>query len=160
MQPPTSLFNLALLSLFASSLAAPNPNPAPAVVDPVMSASMAIPYTLQAGPTRYAPMQTQPGKSITATETRRQYPTSAYTIFTTKGPAPNIQTTVTQGWDYTLSSKINTVCFCLDTDRLRCWILLTFFRGALRRRHSQCQRRICKSFCRGGEIKGVLVVVW
>ncbi|PUU80589.1 hypothetical protein B9Z19DRAFT_1079022 [Tuber borchii] len=107
MQFPTSLFNLALLSLLASSLAAPNPNPAPAV-DPVMSASMAIPYTLQTGPTRYAPMQTQPGQSITATETRRQYPTSAYTIFTTRGPAPNIQTTVTQGWDYTLSSKINT----------------------------------------------------
>ncbi|RPA93154.1 cell wall synthesis [Choiromyces venosus 120613-1] len=81
-----------------------------------MSASMAIPYTLQTGPTRYAPMQTQPGQSITATETRRQYPTSAYTIFTTKGPIPNIQATITQGWDYTVTSKINTVCFYLILD--------------------------------------------
>jgi len=49
--------------------------------------------------------------------------------------------------------------FYLDTDRLGCWILLTFFRGALRRRHSQGRKRIYRSFCRGGEIKGVLVVL-
>jgi len=72
--------------------------------------SAELPYTLQTGPTRYAPMQSQPGKSITVKEVSMQYPTSACTIFKTRGPRPNVQTTITLPWDYVVTYAINTVC--------------------------------------------------
>lgn len=96
------------------------PAPENKVVDPATVTGAAavaqsdyvkLPYTLQTGPTLYAPMQIQPGKSITATSAKRQYPTSAYTLFTTAGPKPNKEVTVTLPWDYTIDSKVNTVCW-------------------------------------------------
>lgn len=73
------------------------------------AASVRIPYTLQTGATRYAPMQTQPGARITATKASRLYPTSAYSLFTTKGPPPNVRTTITLPWDYVVTTAINMV---------------------------------------------------
>jgi len=68
-----------------------------------------VPYTMQLGPTRYAPMQTQPGRRITAQTASRMFPTSSYTVFKTKGPDPKVQTTITQSWDYKVTSLENTV---------------------------------------------------
>jgi len=67
-----------------------------------------IPYTEQTGSTRFAPMQTQPGSRITAKSLSRQYPTSSYSVFKTKAGPPKVQTTITQSWDYTRTSKENT----------------------------------------------------
>lgn len=83
------------------TVAPPRPN-APANDEEVVT------YTRQTGKTRFAPMQTQPGKRITAKETKRQYPTSTYTVFTTRGPKPNVETTVTRPWNYKVVSLENT----------------------------------------------------
>lgn len=73
----------------------------------VNSASFSIPYTLQTGRTRYAPMQTQPGSTVTATTWTRQFPTSAVTYYTTMGPKPVVYSTITPGWNYTVSLAMN-----------------------------------------------------
>ncbi|KAI5781170.1 hypothetical protein EDC01DRAFT_666508 [Geopyxis carbonaria] len=67
-----------------------------------------VPYTKQTGQTRYAPMQLQPAKTMRATAISRQYPTSAYSVFNTKIPRPNVQTTITMTWTYKVTTKINT----------------------------------------------------
>ena len=67
-------------------------------------------YTLQTGPTRYAPMQPIPPKTITATDTKPLYPTSDVVIAKTKLPIPKIQTTLTQSQTFSVQSKANTVC--------------------------------------------------
>lgn len=66
-----------------------------------------IPYTLQTGKTRYAPMQTQPGSEITATTWNRRFPTSAVTYYTSASPSPNVHSTITPGWNYTAISAVN-----------------------------------------------------
>lgn len=77
----------------------------------LVSSLIKVPYTMQTGPTMYAPMQRQPGRSITVATPRRQYPTSAYTVYTRAGGRPDRDTTITVPWDYTVDSRINTVCF-------------------------------------------------
>lgn len=70
-------------------------------------ASFTVPYTLQTGSWRYAPMQTQPASTITATTWSRRFPTSAVTYYTSLSPSPNVQSTITPGWNYTAISAIN-----------------------------------------------------
>lgn len=72
------------------------------------AAGAKVTYTRQTGKTKYAPMQSQPGTKITAKSAKRQYPTSDSKIFTTKGPKPNADTTITQKWDYSWTTKTNT----------------------------------------------------
>ncbi|EKG15562.1 hypothetical protein MPH_07228 [Macrophomina phaseolina MS6] len=67
--------------------------------------SFTIPYTMQTGLTRYAPMQGVPSSKITQSTASRQYPTSAYTVYTTYAPTPTAVMTVTQGGTFTISSK-------------------------------------------------------
>ncbi|KAH0536993.1 hypothetical protein FGG08_006165 [Glutinoglossum americanum] len=67
----------------------------------------AVPYTMQTGPTRYAPMQPQPGTSITAKKVTPLWPTSAVTFAKTFLPQPTIQTTLTQNPTYGLPSIEN-----------------------------------------------------
>lgn len=69
-----------------------------------------VEYTMQTGPTRYAPMQPVPPKTITAKNTKPLYPKSSVVIATTKLPIPSIQTTLTQSQTYSVSSMVNTVC--------------------------------------------------
>lgn len=69
-----------------------------------------IPYQLQSGPTRYAPMAKKPGTSITAKTATRQYPTSDYEIATTYLPEANVEITVSAPVTYSTSSIENTVC--------------------------------------------------
>ena len=73
----------------------------------VDSRSFSVTYTKQTGRTRYAPMQTQPGKSITYTSMTRRFPTSSYSAYSTYKKSPNVMTTITPGWDYTPASKPN-----------------------------------------------------
>jgi hypothetical protein len=69
-----------------------------------------VAYTMQTGPTRYAPMQPVPPTKVTATNTKPLYPTSSVKIATTFLPIPDIQTTITQSQTYSVSSRANTVC--------------------------------------------------
>ncbi|GME83367.1 unnamed protein product [Ambrosiozyma monospora] len=72
-----------------------------------ISASFTVPYTAQTGKTRYAPMQTQPGSTVTATTWTRKFPASSVTYYTSNSPSPVVHSTVTPGWSYTMSSVIN-----------------------------------------------------
>ncbi|KAB8232343.1 hypothetical protein ETB97_011083 [Aspergillus alliaceus] len=68
-----------------------------------------IPYQLQTGPTRYAPMAKKPGSTIpTDKSPTPQYPTSAYDIATAYLPVPTVQTTVSASLTYSVSSIENT----------------------------------------------------
>lgn len=73
----------------------------------VNSKSFSITYTLQTGRTRYAPMQMQPGSTITHTTWSRRYPTSAVTIYSTKHKSPVVYSTITPGWSYSRKSFTN-----------------------------------------------------
>jgi len=82
---------------------AQNPGAAP------VGGDFGVAYTMQTGPTRYAPMQPVPPKTITAKNTKPLYPTSSVQIATTRLPIPKIQTTITQSQTYSVSSRENTV---------------------------------------------------
>lgn len=66
-------------------------------------------YTMQTGPTRYAPMQPVPPKSITAKDTKPLYPTSSVSIAKSRLPIPSIKTTLTQSQTASVQSRENTV---------------------------------------------------
>lgn len=69
-----------------------------------------ISFQFQTGPTRYAPMQLQPGPTITKQDTAPHYPTSAWIVATTFFPIPTIVTTITQNpTDAAVVSRENTV---------------------------------------------------
>ncbi|KAG5419416.1 KRE9 [Candida metapsilosis] len=72
-----------------------------------MSKSFSIPYTLQTGRTRFAPMQMQPGSKVTATTWSMRHPTSAVTYYSAKHTKPVVHSTITPGWSYTASSEVN-----------------------------------------------------
>lgn len=67
-----------------------------------------VTYTLQTGTVRFAPMQTQPGSTITHTSWSRRHATSSYTPYSTIRPSPSVYSTITPGWDYAVTSKYNT----------------------------------------------------
>lgn len=73
----------------------------------VNSKSFSITYTLQTGRTRYAPMQMQPGSTITHTAYSRRYPTSAVTYYSTRAKSPVVYSTITPGWSYSRKSHTN-----------------------------------------------------
>lgn len=68
-----------------------------------------VPYTLQTGTIRYAPMPPMPQTSITAKNASPQFPTSAYTIYHTIAGTPNAVTTQTAVQTFSTSSRENTV---------------------------------------------------
>ncbi|KAG2418650.1 hypothetical protein HFD88_001751 [Aspergillus terreus] len=68
-----------------------------------------IPYELQVGPTRYAPMAKQPGSTIPPNlSPTPQHPASPYTIATTFLPAPTVQQTMTATLTHSVVSMENT----------------------------------------------------
>lgn len=69
--------------------------------------SFTVPYTMQTGKTRYAPMQSQPGSTVTMTTWSRQFPTSSVLYALTFLLIPSILTTITPGWSYTMKSAPN-----------------------------------------------------
>lgn len=69
-----------------------------------------VPYTMQTGVIRYAPMAQQAPSKITAKGNARQYPTSAYTIWSRSGmPQPDATQTLTQAYTWSYSSIEATV---------------------------------------------------
>ncbi|KAK9377367.1 uncharacterized protein V1513DRAFT_476942 [Lipomyces chichibuensis] len=68
-----------------------------------------VSYPYQDGwATKFAPMQRQPGTTVTASTASRRFPTSAISaIFKTNTLQPYAQSTVTLSWDYTPTSVIN-----------------------------------------------------
>lgn len=74
---------------------------------PAGTAGFDVPYDQQGGATRYAPMQPMAGTKITAQDMKRQWPTSAYTIYTTNGAPPAIATTITQPQTGSVASIAN-----------------------------------------------------
>lgn len=76
---------------------------------PGVAGDFGVEYTMQTGPTRYAPMQPVPPTKVTATNTKPLYPQSNVRIATTFLPIPNIQTTITQSQTFSVSSVENTV---------------------------------------------------
>ncbi|SCU87452.1 LADA_0E04082g1_1 [Lachancea dasiensis] len=71
------------------------------------SKSFTVPYTKQTGSFRYAPMQTQPSGSVTATSWTRRFPTSAVTFYSTYQTSVQQASTITPGWSYTITSEVN-----------------------------------------------------
>ena len=69
--------------------------------------SYKIPYGLQSGVVKFAPMQTQPGSKTTYSTWSRRFPTSSLSIYTTYGKRPTVRTTTTSKWDYTPTSLVN-----------------------------------------------------
>lgn len=106
------------------------------------------PYTLQTGLTRYAPMQPQPPKTITAKNPTPLWPTSAVQFATTFLPRPSQVTTLTQSGTFSVSSMENTVCLIVFTIRV-------YANANARLPPQRCPQTICKSFWHGGRIKSV-----
>ncbi|CCH46934.1 Cell wall synthesis protein [Wickerhamomyces ciferrii] len=73
----------------------------------LISLSFDIHYTSQNGLTKYAPMQVQPGSTITKTKWSRRYDTSAVSYFSKIKNEVSVESTITPGWNYTMSSDIN-----------------------------------------------------
>lgn len=80
-------------------------NPAKSAAD----GPWAVPYTLQTGLTRYAPMQPLPPTKITVDKATPLFPTSAVTFAKTWLPPASIQTTLTQSATYVINSRANDV---------------------------------------------------
>lgn len=82
---------------------------APAAAAPGLGAHT-IPYELQSGLTRYAPMAKRPGSTIPPGKPTPQHPTSHYSIATAYLGAPTVQTTVSATDTYKVTNIENTVC--------------------------------------------------
>lgn len=71
-----------------------------------------VPYTLQTGATKYAPMQRRPGTKITMKAASMQYPTSVAQTAKTFLPTPAQVTTMTLSGTYNLPESVeNTVSY-------------------------------------------------
>ncbi|KAH3670268.1 hypothetical protein WICMUC_004921 [Wickerhamomyces mucosus] len=79
-----------------------------------LSSSFALAYTLQTGITRYAPMQTQPGSTVTATTWTKRFPASSVTYYSTMRSSLDQSSTLTPGWSYTISSAVNWASYASD----------------------------------------------
>ena len=68
-----------------------------------------VPYTMQTGSIKYAPMQGRPGTKITAQSPTPKYPTSSVSLAVTFLPTPVQITTMTVPQTFLASSRANTV---------------------------------------------------
>lgn len=71
------------------------------------SMSFSVPYYLQNGLAKFAPMQLQPPTKVTKKTWSMVHPTSSFTYYKTKKRRPEQLTTVTPGWSYGLPSEWN-----------------------------------------------------
>lgn len=72
------------------------------------SSSISITYTAQTGGIRYAPMQMQPGTTITRSlKASPRYPTSSVSYFSAAHSPPFCSSTITPSWSYTWSELTN-----------------------------------------------------
>ncbi|KAK4960127.1 Cell wall synthesis protein kre9 precursor [Elasticomyces elasticus] len=70
-------------------------------------AEFTVPYNLQTGLTKYAPMQPVPPTKMTVNNYTPLYPTSAYTVATTWMPLPSIATTLTASQTMSAAAQSN-----------------------------------------------------
>ncbi|PYH76954.1 beta-1,6-glucan boisynthesis protein [Aspergillus uvarum CBS 121591] len=70
--------------------------------------ALTVPYQLQTGPTRYAPMAKKPASTIPAKLPTPQFAASAYTIATTYLPPATVQVTLSASVTYSVASIENT----------------------------------------------------
>ncbi|KAI9803295.1 MAG: hypothetical protein M1825_002086 [Sarcosagium campestre] len=107
--PARLVSQLSKRQVAAPGVAAPAVPPAAGAAAPAAGAAgdFNMAFSLQDGPTRFAPMQKQPGKSITATNTEPQYPVSKTVIATTFLAIPEAKTTITQSATDKVSSREN-----------------------------------------------------
>ncbi|KAH3899911.1 Knh1p SCDLUD_004223 [Saccharomycodes ludwigii] len=82
-------------------------NDANTIATSINSASFSIPYPKQSGIVKYAPMQMQPKKKVTATTWTRQFPTSKVTFYGSFKKSLDCESTITPGWSYTITSDVN-----------------------------------------------------
>jgi hypothetical protein len=68
-----------------------------------------VPYPLQAGPTRYAPMAKKPGTAIPTTSPTPQFPASPYTIATAYLKPGTVEMTLTASETVSVTMMENTV---------------------------------------------------
>lgn len=78
------------------------------------SMSFSVPYYLQSGLAKFAPMQTQPPTKVTQKTWSMKYPTSSFTYYSTKGTRCNQLTTVTPGWSYVIPLEWNDIAAAPD----------------------------------------------
>ncbi|CAI6422218.1 ALI_HP2_G0008290.mRNA.1.CDS.1 [Saccharomyces cerevisiae] len=71
------------------------------------SKSFTVPYNLQTGVVKYAPMQLQPATKVTAKTWKRKYATSEVTYYYTLRNSVDQHTTVTPGWSYIITADSN-----------------------------------------------------
>ncbi|KAF2864511.1 hypothetical protein K470DRAFT_254149 [Piedraia hortae CBS 480.64] len=72
------------------------------------AAAFTVPYNLQTGLIRYAPMQPVPPTKITAKKVTPLFPTSRYTIAKSALPLPSITLTITESQTFSVKSHENT----------------------------------------------------
>lgn len=70
----------------------------------------AVPYPLQTGPTRYAPMAKKPGTAIATTPPTPQFPSSPYIVATKYMSPGTVETTLTASEIESVTMVENTVC--------------------------------------------------
>ena len=89
------------------SNAAADPASAPAAVP--AAGAYTVPYQLQKGLTRYAPMQPIPPTKITAKDAKPLFPTSDYILAKSRMAVPSIVTTLTLPQTFSVQSSVNSV---------------------------------------------------
>ncbi|AMD18506.1 HBL396Cp [Eremothecium sinecaudum] len=96
-------------TLDASSTGTEPPPPPEVVHDNPgdISKSFSIPYTLQTGRTRFAPMQLQPKAKVTATHWNQRFPSSQVSYYSSINQGLSQLTTITPGWSYNIPSVWN-----------------------------------------------------
>ncbi|KIW11588.1 hypothetical protein PV08_10889 [Exophiala spinifera] len=88
---------------------APAADPAVDTAPPNGNSVYQVPYTLQTGSIRYAPMPPRAPTQITAKTASAQWPTSAWTVYKSNVGAPNAITTHTEVMTFSVSSREATV---------------------------------------------------
>lgn len=81
----------------------------PAAGQPAGAAQFTVPYNMQTGLTKYAPMMSIPPNKITRKDTAPLYPTSAVTIAKTFMGKATVVTTLTASQTFSVSQMENTV---------------------------------------------------
>ena len=84
-------------------------NPAGGAGAVAAAGAYTVPYALQSGLTKYAPMQSVPPTKITLQTLKPMYSTSKYSIATTWVAKPTILTTLTESQTFSVTSIENTV---------------------------------------------------
>lgn len=99
--PPAAQKNIAAAGAVAGGAGVAVTIPADA------SLSFTVPYTMQTGLVKFAPMQQQPGSTVTASTWTRKFPTSSVSYYLEVKSSLNCLSTITPGWSYIRTSLVN-----------------------------------------------------